>query len=371
MMQAESVVLPEGWTRHGLGGQVFFYHQATNTTSVELPAINRADSQENQHHPVGLDNFVMPAPNAMQAVAPRTEPLLPTAVASVDPADDRASKRGWFLYILSLACCCFCHGIAFVFSPVVWVVTGCKYWKKTPQERERFPKQRTVALTSLTTCLCASCCVCLVIAVGIGFGAGFILATQSKIATDLEVVAERCAHVTFYEKSACPDGFLSCERLPTQSERNSMCADVSNGTCEAAVKERDVKDVFDLLCDDRKWAHIQSHGRHHMHHGHHGRHWHYNPAILYVSKNRALQYMKKWCPKHGEHHGKHHDDSNGENYDYYYYNDEHHDADEWGKVKEAREEFPKRSRWDPKRFPIIKDAHTIWIHDGKKSVFQV
>lgn len=362
MVQDESSVLPEGWTRHGLGTQMFYYHHATNTTSTELPVVNRAAPQESEL--AGLGSVVMPVPSPTQAFAPRAEPLLPTAAASADLADNQASRRGWCCYILSLACCCFCHGIAQVFSPVVWLVTTCKYWRKTPQERERFPKQRAVALTSLTTCLCASCCVCLAIALAIGFGAGFVLATQSKIAADLEVVAERCANVTIYEKAACPDGFLSCQRWPTQSERTNICGDVSNGTCAAAVKERDVKDVFDMVCDDRKWAHIQKeikhHGRHHMHLGHHGHHLHLNPLILYVSKNRAIQYMKKWCPKHGKHHGKHHDDSNWEDYSYdydYYY--DHHGAEEWGKGEEAHKK--KSKRW----------FHNNWFHKGQTSEFQV
>merc|ERR1712080_272874 len=104
------------------GAQVFYYHQATNTTSTELPVVNGAGSQ----HRVGLDSFemhtAMPTPNAMQAVTPRTEPLLPTDAAAAGLVDDKAaSKRGWFLHFLSLACCCFCHGVALLFSPLVWV----------------------------------------------------------------------------------------------------------------------------------------------------------------------------------------------------------------------------------------------------------
>jgi hypothetical protein len=312
---------------------------------------------------------------AVQAVDTRTEPLLPTASASEDRADEKASKRGWSLYMLSLACCCFCHGFSWIFSPVVWLVTACKYWRKTPQERERFPKQRRVALTSLTTCLCASCCVSLVIVAALGFGAGFVIATQSKIAADLEGVARQCSNVTVYEKAACPDGFLRCERWPTQSERDNMCTDVANGTCEATVKERDVKDVFDLLCDDHKWAHIQNRMMHHhgRHHGHHG--WHRvhlfkklfkNPAILYVIKNRAIQYMKSWCPKHGtrrafwhgKRRGRDHDHSNVNNYDDYY-DDERTGPEQKEKVREAGKGFAKSL------------FHNKGNDAGRKSEFQV
>jgi len=361
MTQEEPIALPEGWTRHGLSTQVFYYHQATNTTSVELPVINGSGAQVNQHHPVGIDNFATSAPNATQALTPATEPLLPTA----DPADVRASKRGWRCYILSLACCCFCNGIALVFSPVVWLITACKYLRKTPQERGRFPKQRAVAFTSLTTCFCASSCVFLVIAVGIGFGAGFVFATQSKIVADLEMVGGHCANVSVYEKAACPDGFVSCERWPTQSERDNICADISNGTCAVAVKERGVNDVFDLVCDARTWPLIQKKLEHHrphfMHHGHHGHHRHFNPVILYVSKNRAVQYMKKWCPKHRKRHSKHHEDSDDDynNYNYYYYHEEYQGVEEWKKVEEPHKGFSKR--W----------FQTKWFHTGQHNEFQV
>lgn len=348
--------IPEGWTRHELGAQVFYYHQATNTTSNEFPIVAQEPQHQSSgtgaqvnHHPPGFDGFVMPAPSAMQAVEPRTEPLLPPAAVFPDSADEKASKRGWLLYGLSLACCCFCTGIAHVFSPAAWLVLACKYLKKTPQERERFPKQRAVALTSLATCAFASCCVCLVLVLVIGFGAGFVLATHSQIAADLESVVGHCASVAAYEKAACPDGFTSCERWPTLSERNSMCTDVSKAMCGEVVKERDVKDVFDLLCDDRMWQHIQKnadrhHSRHHMPPVRHGHHWHSNPAILYVSKGRAIQYVKKcfpksWLHKKGHYGGKHHDDKERDYYDYdstkeapkswYYkqwFHDKHHDV---------------------------------------------
>merc|ERR1712087_543356 len=115
----------------------------------------------------------------------------------------------------------------------------------------------------------------------------------------------------------------------------NMCADVSNGTCEAAVKERNVKDVFDLVCDDRKWDAIQKEI------GHHGpQHaYHFNPVILYVCKARAAQYMKKWFPD---------DPSWGDygNYD---------DKQEHQALQEAHEEFSKL------RF------HTQFSHHGQKS----
>jgi len=272
---------------------------------------------ENQPHLVGLDGFemhtVMPAPIAMQALAPRTGPLLLTDAAAADSVEDKTtSKCGWFPYILSLACCC------------------------------------------------------LIVAVAIGFGAGFVLPTQSKIAAGLKVVAGSCANVTVYEKVACQDGFLSCDRWPTQSERNKICADVSHGRCKAAVKERDVKDVFDLLCSDYKRAHIQEEVKHHhgRHHGHHGHHWHFNSAILYASKVRTIKYMAKWFVKHRKHHAQHHDGRHGKHhgasYDYYY-DYSYGGAEELGKTMgvKARKEF--RKRWFYKK----------WMHAWQKSEFQV
>jgi len=313
MMQAESAALPEGWTRHEMTGRTFYYHKATNTTSNELPAAatqqRSSTSIEQVVAPDGFTSGVMPSPCPLQAVASTTEPLLPTVAISVDSADVQASKRGWIAYGISLACCCFCSGFACVFSPAVWLVLAVKHFAKSPQERERFPKQRTVACTALTTCLATSCVTCLVLAGGIGFGTGFGMATLANIEADLESVAGSCASIKTFEQAACPDGFMDCQRWPAQSERNDICADVSNGTCKEAVQDRSVKEVFDHVCDDRMWHRIRemdddrdeadehdlgnkerNHflGRHRTHNLHHGHHWH-----QLLNRGHAIQYAEK------------------------------------------------------------------------------
>merc|ERR1712059_201309 len=104
--------------------------------------------------------------------------------------------------------------------------------------------------------------------------------------------------------AACPDGFMQCRRWPTESERDNICAEVSNinasfTSCKKVVQEQDVKEIFDLMCDDTVWKNVLE-GTHFMHRAHNDHHWHHF--------HKKACPLKKWFSKmwpHGKHHGHH------------------------------------------------------------------
>eukprot|EP00927_Polykrikos_kofoidii_P067011 TRINITY_DN6255_c1_g3_i1.p1 TRINITY_DN6255_c1_g3~~TRINITY_DN6255_c1_g3_i1.p1 ORF type:complete len:435 (-),score=63.32 TRINITY_DN6255_c1_g3_i1:95-1324(-) len=184
-------------------------------------------------------------------------PIPAVSEAVVGGEQDReAAKWSWVAYGSALGCCCCCPGLGCVVAPIIFVVTSSLYFCKPSHDRHRFPRQGTVALWSVSTCVVFALFVWFCIVGSVGFAIGlfskdhgvFHHDVRDPDEVDWDTTFVACPAMAAYGREICAHGPHSCKRKPTEVELSSMCQELSRQPCAVVATATGAASFFDEPC---------------------------------------------------------------------------------------------------------------------------